>query len=82
MKTTLMIPDALYGRIKQRAAASGRTISDSVTELLQAGLRASNERARTLPPLPTSDMGEAKVDIADRDALYRAMEEWEPDVSD
>lgn len=76
-----MIPDALYGRIKQRAAACGRTISDLVTELLQAGLRASGERNQKLPPLPTSDMGEAKVAIADRDALYRAMDEWEHDVS-
>lgn len=76
MKTTLIIPDALYRTIKLRAAANGRTISDSVTDLLHAGLRATGERAKALPPLPSSDMGEAKVNIADRDALYSAMEEW------
>ena len=29
---------------------------------------------RSLPPLPTFDRGGALVDVADRDALYQAME--------
>lgn len=75
MKTTLMIPDELYRTIKQRAAADQRTVSDMVTELLHAGLRAAKQRAVALPPLPSWDMGEARVNIADRDALWDAMDD-------
>lgn len=74
MKTTLMIPDELYGAIKLRAAQHHRTISDMVADLLQAGLRpAPRGAAATLPKLPSFDMGRARVDVADRDALERAM---------
>lgn len=74
MKTTLMIPDALYGEIKQRAAQHHRSISDVVADLLQAGLRpAPRGTAAALPKLPSFDMGRARVDVADRDALERAM---------
>src|SRR6185437_13014755 len=40
MKTTLMIPDPIYRRLKQRAAAGRRAISSLLAELLDAGLRA------------------------------------------
>jgi len=73
MKTTLLIPDPLFRRLKRRAMESGDTLSDLVAELLRKGL-AENPRPRRLPPLPTFDMGKARVDVADRKALYEAME--------
>jgi len=75
MKTTLMIPDPIYRRLKQRAAAGRRTISSLLAELLDAGLRAETSKRQALPPLPSFNLGGARVDIADRDALYRAMDE-------
>ena len=40
---------------------------------------ATGETPGPLPPLPTWDSGGHLVDIDDRDALYRAMEEeWLP----
>ncbi|MGH9393511.1 MAG: hypothetical protein ACRD1E_05020 [Terriglobales bacterium] len=76
MKTTLMIPDPIYRRLKQRAAAGRRTVSSLVAELLDSGLRtdASGGSGRELPPLPSFDLGQARVDVADRDALHRAMD--------
>lgn len=71
VKTTLMIPDSLYRRVKRRAAENGCSISDLVSELLQAGLRAPADSR--LPPLPRFDMGLPLADVADRDALERAM---------
>lgn len=61
-------------RLKQEAARQGRTIS----ELVEAALRLMLERPRVnsskLPPLPVHDLGKMLVDVADREALYRAME--------
>ena len=73
MKTTLMIPDSVYVRLKRRAAREGTTISALVTEYLRLGLR-SRAAAVELEPLPSFDAGKAAVDVADRDALFRVME--------
>lgn len=74
MKTTLILPDHVVRELKRRAAREGETLSAVVAETLRRGLAASAPPAE-LPPLPKYPMGPALVDIADRDALYRAMEE-------
>ena len=81
MKTTLNIDDTVMRRLKEEAARRQTTMS----ELVEAGLRlildadTGPERAKELPPLPTWHGGEELVDIADRDALYEAMEADERD---
>ena len=74
MKTTLNISDAVMKSLKQEAARQGRTMSELVETALRALLR-KQPPAHKLPPLPQFDMGEAKVDAADREALYEIMEE-------
>jgi len=73
MKTSLIIPDHLMRELRERAARSGRTLSATVAEALRRGLEAPDPEPPT-EPLPTHRMGRPKVDVADRDALYRAME--------
>ena len=73
MKTTLNIDASIMARLKQEAARQGRTMSELVESALRLFLRASRERRR-MPPLPSFDSGGALVDIADRNALYGAME--------
>jgi hypothetical protein len=73
MKTTLIIPDHLVRSLKERAARSGQTLSAVVAEALRRGLEAGPPREPM--PLPTHPMGRPRVDVADRDALYRAMDE-------
>ena len=73
MKTTLNIDDGVMARLKREAARSGRTMSELVETALRRLLQTRPEAA-DLPPLPTFDGGGALVDIADREALYRAME--------
>jgi hypothetical protein len=73
MKTTLNIDDSVYAQLKQEAARQGRTMS----ELVETGLRLlfrAQKRQRVLPPLPTFQSGGPLVDVADREALYQAME--------
>ena len=73
MKTTLNIDDSVMARLRKEAARSGRTMSELVEIALRSLLR-SRRTSADLAPLPTFDSGGALVDIADRDALYRAME--------
>jgi hypothetical protein len=73
MKTTLTIDDRVMARVKQEAARRGCTMS----ELVETALRRLLEERRgrqTPPPLPTFKSGGALIDVADRDALDRAME--------
>jgi hypothetical protein len=73
MKTTLNIDDAVMAQLKQEAARRGRTMSELVETALRQLFRARGPR-QELPPLPTFASGGALVDVADRDALYQAME--------
>ena len=73
MKTTLNIDDTVMARLRKEAARSGRTLSELVETALRGLLQSRRTRA-DLPPLPKFDSGGALVDIADRDALYHAME--------
>ena len=73
MKTTLNIDDSVMARLKREAVRTGRTMSELVETALRNLLRAKRDR-EPLPPLPTFDGGGALVDLADREALYGAME--------
>ena len=78
MKTTLNIDDTVMQRLREEAARRGTTMS----ALVEAGLRRilarptrSHAQPDTLPPLPTWRSGGLRVDIANREELYRVMEE-------
>ena len=73
MKTTLNIDDTVMAELKREAARQGRTMSELVETALRLLLRSRPKRG-ALPELPAFHGGGELVDIADRDALYRAME--------
>ena len=73
MKTTLNIDDTVMKQLKREAARQGRTMSELVETALRLLLRSQRKRG-ALPPLPTFHGGGTLVDVADRDALYQAME--------
>ncbi len=73
MKTTLNIDATVMAELKREAARQGRTMSELVETALRLLLRSQKKR-KTLLALPTFDGGEPLVDIADRNALYDAME--------
>jgi len=73
MKTTLNINDGVMLRLRREAARTGRTMSELVETALR-GLLQAKPAAVELRPLPSFTSGGALVDVADREALYRAME--------
>lgn len=73
MKTTLNIDDSVMALLKLEAARRGCTMSELVESALRLLLTAK-EGPRTMPPLPSFKSGGAKVEIADREALYEALE--------
>ena len=73
MKTTLIIPDHLMRELKRRAARKGQTLSAVVAEVMRRGLE-EPDRTGDVPPLPVHRLGRPRVNLADRDALDRAME--------
>jgi hypothetical protein len=73
MRTTLNLDDSVMKRLKQEAAKRGSTMS----ELMESALRLLLGTKNALPPLPVLpgfESGGPLVDIADREALYEAME--------
>ena len=73
MKTTLNIDETVMAELRREAARQGRTMSELVETALR-GLFQSQKAPADLAPLPTFKSGGPLVDIADRDALYQAME--------
>ncbi|MDP9120512.1 MAG: ribbon-helix-helix protein, CopG family [Acidobacteriota bacterium] len=74
MKTTLAIDDKVMVRLREEAARRGETLSQLVESALRLLLEPHEEAAGELPPLPSFDGGGTRVDLADRNALYEAME--------
>lgn len=73
MKTTLNISDVTMVAVKREAARRRQTMS----ELVEAALRAivePEQREVDMPPLPEFSSGGLRVNVANRDALYNAME--------
>ena len=77
MKTTLNIDATVMQRLREEAARRGTTMS----ALVEAGLRRvladrahSEEGSDALPLLPVWRSGGFKVDIANREELYRILD--------
>lgn len=75
MKTTLNIDDTIMNRLRREAARQGKTMSELVEAALRLLLQTPGRKSKPkLRPLPTFHGGKPVVDIADRNALYDAME--------
>ena len=80
MKTTLIIPDPVFRELKRRAAERGETLSSLVTEWVRQGLSAGPKPKRPFR-LPSFSVGRLLVDVANREALYDALDAEQPPPS-
>jgi plasmid stability protein len=75
MRTTIRLDDALLRRAKARAAASGRSLNDFISDAVRAALAPARGEARVVE-LPTFPGGRLLpgVDLDDSAALLDLME--------
>jgi hypothetical protein len=74
MRTTLDIDDPVLRELKRRQRTEGKSLGKVASELLARALAESDAaKARRTFAWIAQDMG-ARVDLADKDALYRAMD--------
>ena len=73
MKTTLIIPDAVFRALKERAAGRKETMSALVAEFLVQGLRDTRKPKRPFR-FPTFSVGTPKTDVANREALLDLLD--------
>jgi len=81
MRTTINLPDGLASAAKARAATEGRTFTSLVEEGLRTVL-ADEGPDRSGPPTSLPAFGDPNdtllVDLADRDAVWNALEGERP----
>ena len=73
-RTTLILQERRLGELKRLAAERNQTLSSLVDEFLADGIRRARAPKRRAPALPIFDMGEPRVNVADRDQLWEAMD--------
>lgn len=74
-RTTLMLDDALLRRLKERAARQGQTLQSLVNALLRQALHQKSPTRFSFKLKGWEAREQPGVDILDRDALFRVMEE-------
>jgi hypothetical protein len=72
MKATLVIPYAVFRDLKKRAVDRNTTTSELATEYLRQGLEGRPKPKRRFR-LPSFSAGPAKIDISNREEIYRAL---------
>lgn len=78
-RTTLILDDINFARVKSLAASENRTMSDLVNEFIRwAFVKRKEPPRKKLPPLFSRDCGGTLIpnlNFADRDELEEAMRE-------
>lgn len=75
MRTTLDLEKPVLDALKARGAQEGTSLSKLASRLLAEALAHDESTEKTTPPFrwSSSAMG-AKIDISDKDALYRILD--------
>jgi hypothetical protein len=73
-RTTLILNERRLNDLKRLAAERGQTVSAVVDEFLADGIRRASAPKKRGARLPVFRMGAPRVNLADRDQLWDAME--------
>jgi len=74
-RTTLDLDASVLEQLRRRAASDGKSMGQVASERLAVGL-GGGSNAKPLPLVwPSKRMGKPQVDLEDKDALWRALEE-------
>lgn len=78
-RTTLVLDASLYAELRRRAAAEGRTLTDTIEHALRTGLAAPAHGRRARLTLPSYDLGPYLSDPADRTTFVAPSRLAEPE---
>jgi len=78
-RTTLVLDASLYAELRRRAAAEGRTLTDTIEHVLRHGLAAPAHGRRARLTLPSYDLGPYLSDPADRTTFVAPSRPVEPE---
>lgn len=73
MRITVDLDHGLWSRLESVAASRGTSVPAVVEQAIRRLLAAAD--AAALPPLPKWDGGGTAIDIADRDLLYKLLDD-------
>ena len=74
-RTTLILEEGCLEGIKNLARRQNRTMSEVVNEILAEGIQKRTVNEVPAFEIPVYELGEARVNLGDRDALEAAMED-------
>ena len=78
MRTTVDIDDPILKEVKALGKKEGKALGRVVSDLLAGGLRARRSKSKVPPQRRwISRQMASRVDLADKDAVYAAMERAE-----
>ena len=78
-RTTIILDKPVLKRVREKARKEGKTLKDTLTEIILAGLNRPPRKRETLPELPSFHLGRPLVDVANRTRLY---EMWDKEESE
>lgn len=73
-RTTVNLDVSILRELKRRARSEGKTLGAVIAELVAPALAKADTRRTHRFRWHTSDMGPAKVDLEDKEAVRRAIE--------
>jgi plasmid stability protein len=73
-RTTLDLDGSVLADLRRRSAAEGKSMGQVASELLAAALAAAEDRGGASFAWHSADLGAARVDLEDKDALHRALD--------
>jgi hypothetical protein len=75
VKTTLVLDDDVVVRLRAEAARLGVSMSELAEQAVRRMLDERSASMPALPELPSFSMGEMRVDVSDRQAVYELLDD-------
>jgi hypothetical protein len=73
-RTTLDLDASVLEQLRERAVAERKSMGQVASERLAVGLRKSRPEKPSRLHWPSRRMGRSRVDLRDKDALWKALE--------
>jgi hypothetical protein len=80
-RTTLDLDASILEQLRKRAASERKSMGQVASELLAVGLREDAPRESSPLRWPSRRMGKPRIDLEDKDAVWKALDKQAPEPS-